>query len=664
MTQRLSMDWLTSIVRRPGFWVLVGLFILISVPHYDETLHPPFVHRFFDYLDLDRHGFERILYILPIVFAGFLFGHRGAYAASAVALACMIPRAVLISPSTGDALFESLAVFGVGLLVAFVFASLAKERRRRVQLDALVQTSLVVSKSLELDPVLESSIDSVVDVMKVDVAQVFLVDEEAGDLVLAAYRGVSREVAQGVRRLEIGEGLNGLVAQTGVPTYVENASTDPRLTRTVLKEDNIGSMFIVPVKSKEKVVGTLCVGMRSHRAFTEDESKLLTALGNQVGVAVENARLYQRQRDLAELLRASEERYRQLFENAHDAIWLHDREENIIAANASFVSLTGYSLEELSNIKAGYLISPGSAADMDTLWDWSQQGEVPGRLLEVTLVRKDNTEAHVQLSANPVFSNGQIVAFQHIARDVTEEKRMRENQFFYLQRVTMAQEEERKRIARELHDDTVQDLIVLSRELDDLGSKASGLSDAERARLDRLWHQTNGIIAGVRRVSQDLRPETLDRLGLIPSLEWLASNVKEHSGISVEVLSHGDERRLSAEVELVLFRIVQEALSNVWRHSQATTAQITAEYGDRSIRITVKDDGKGFRVPHGMGDLAKHGKLGLAGMRERAKLLGGDVTVQSKSDEGAVVTVEVPLSASPESPAGSSSRRTRKSDKS
>ena len=642
MVQRLSIRSFTNIFRRPEFWIIIALFILISVPHYDETLHPPFVHRFFELVGIDRHAFERILYILPIVVAGFWFGHRGAYVASVVALAIMLPRAFLISPSTGDALFETAIIFLIGNLVGFVFASLYKERRRRTQLDLLNQTSLVVSQSLQLGLVLDSSMDSVVRAMKVDVAQVFLLDKEAGDLILAAHRGLSRRVAAGVDRLKIGEGLNGLVVQTGTPTYVENASTDPRLTRAVMKEDKIGSMMIVPLKSKEKVLGTLCVGMRSYRKFHQDEVSLLMGIGNQIGVAVENAQLYQHEREFAEQLQSSEERYRQLFQNAHDAIWLQDLEENIIAANDSFLLLTGYSMEELRNIKARYLISADSVADIDSIDNGSQESAVAGHLLEATLVRKDNTEAYVQLSTSPVYGDGKIVAFQHIARDITEEKRMRENERFYLQRVTMAQEEERKRIARELHDDTIQDLIALSRELDELGTKASGLPEQEKERLDRLWQQTDGIIAGVRRLSQDLRPATLDRLGLLPSLEWLASNVKDYSGIVVEVVTEGDERRLDPDIELVLFRIVQEALSNVWRHSQATAAEITVVFDTRTIRIIVKDDGQGFHVPKGIGDLAKDGKLGLAGMQERVRLLNGTVTVASEPGTGTVVTVNVP----------------------
>ncbi|UCG83222.1 MAG: PAS domain S-box protein [Dehalococcoidia bacterium] len=640
MVSRLSLKSLAWVIRRPGFWLLAVLFLAISVPHYDETLHPPFVNRIFEYLDMDRHAFERILYIVPITLSGFFFGHRGAYIASAIALGCMIPRAVMISPSTGDALFESGAIFLVGNLVGFAFASLQKERKRRMQLDALNQTSLIVSQSLELDPILNRSIDSVVGVMKVDVAQVFLVDENAGDLVLAAYRGVSREFAQGVDRLKIGEGLNGSVAQTGEPTYVRNASTDPRLTRTVLQEDRIGSMLIVPLKSKEKVMGTLCVSMRGYREFSQDEVDLLTNIGNQIGVAVDNARLYQQQKEFTEQLRASEERYRELFENAHDAIWLHDLDHNIIAANNSCVGLTGYTVEELRKTPARHLISNNSRASVEAIEDPSNQNVATGHLLEVVLVKKDGSEAYVQLSTNPIFSNGMLMAFQHIARDITQEKKMRENEQFYLQQVTIAQEEERKRIARELHDDTTQELIVLSRELDELYSKANNLSEDDKSRLNKLWHQTNSIIAGVRRLSQDLRPATLDRLGLLPSLEWIAANLKEHSGINVHVVSTGDQRRLASEQELVLFRIVQEALSNVWRHSGATTVEITVEFKATEIKITIQDNGQGFSVPDGMGDLAKEGKLGLAGMQERAKLLGGSVTVNSKPGKGTVVVVE------------------------
>jgi len=575
----------------------------------------------------------------------------------------MLPRAIFISLHPQDALFEISAIFIVGNVLAISFNALRKEREYRTQLEiaqqelkahvqvirenerrlaALHQISSTVSQSLELSQVLSSAIGSVVDVMQVEIALVFLLDEEAGELALAAHRGVSAGFVQGVGRIKLGEGFNGRVAETGEPLYIEDASQDPSLTKMAVRAEGIRSQLIVPLKSKGKVVGTLCVAARRQRPVLPEELELVTAIGNQIGVAVENARLYQQQQAVAEELRASEEKYRELFENAHDAIWLHDLEENIVAANRACTMLTGYSLEELSSIKAGNLFAEGYVENIKGIEDPLLKGESLGHLSEAKMVRKDGTEAFVQLSTSPVFGNRQIVGFQHIARDVTEQKRMQENLHFYLQQVTRAQEEERKRISRELHDDTIQALVVLSRQLDALASSGKGLSDDNRLHLEELWQKANNIMQGVRRLSRDLRPDALGRLGLLPALEWLASDVAEYSGIEIKVNVLGAERRLSEEVELVLFRTTQEALRNVWRHSQATEAEITVEFDERKTRITVSDNGKGFNLPKALGDLARDGKLGLAGMQERAQLVDGTLTVQSEPDRGSTITVEIP----------------------
>jgi len=644
VVQRLPIRWLTRVIRRPSSWFIILVFVLITIPHYGESLEQlAFFSNWSAELGLDRHAIERILYLAPIVWAGFLFGQRGAFWASLVAFACMLPRAIFISSHPADAIFETSAVFVVGNLVAFTFRSLHKERVRRSQLAAVNEISSVASQSLELEQVLGGSIDSVLGVMKVDAVLVFLADEGSGELALAAYQGVSDGFAQGVGRIKLGEGFNGRVAESGEPLLVEDASHDPSLTKKAVREEGIQSQLIVPLKSKGKVMGTLCVAMRSHRQLHRDEVELLTAIGNQIGVAVDNAHLYEEEREVAEQLRVSEERYRELFEKAHDAIWLHDLQGNIIAANKSFVTLTGYSLEELEKLKADDLITECRMDSVRGVEDPLHKGEAMGRLSEVTLTKKDKSEASVQLSTSAIFSGGRVGAFQHIARDVTEEKRMRENLRFYLQQVTRAQEEERKRIARELHDDTIQALIVLSRQLDDLASRAKGLSEDERFRLENLWQQTGNIIEGVRRLSQDLRPATLDRLGLLPALEWLASDVGRHSGISVELKAEDTERRVSPEAELVLFRIVQEALRNVWRHSQATSAELIVEFDQSKIKITVSDNGKGFELPGVIGDLTKEGRLGLAGMQERAKLLGGSLTVESEPGKGTTITIEAPI---------------------
>ena len=576
----------------------------------------------------------------------------------------IVPRDIILSPHPADDLIETGAIFILANTVALSLDTLRKERERRSELEmaesalqsqlyvikenerrltALNQVSDILSQSLELEKVLDKATENVMDVMQVEAALIYLLDEEAGELSLAAHRGISQEFVREVGRFKLGEGFNGRVAETGEPLYVEDASEDPSLTKKVVAEEGIRSQLIVPLKSKGKVMGTLCLAARSQRQVLPEELELVTAIGNQVGVAIENAHLYEHQRKVAELLRLSEDRYRQLFENAHDAIWLHDLQGNIVAANEALVRLSGYSLGELRDKKSSDLIAEGCLDGVKETEDLLQRGEAMGHLSEATLIKKDKSEASVQLSTNPLFRNGQLVAFQHIARDVTEEKRMRENLSFYLREFTKAQEEERNRIARELHDDTIQALVVLSRQLDNLASSGKGFSKDKRAVLEHLWQQTNSVIQDVRRLSQDLRPPMLDRLGLLPSLEWLASDVSRYSGIAIKPQVLGTERRMPPEAELMLFRIAQEALRNMWRHSQATEAELIVEFDVGRIRITVKDNGKGFDLPKSVGDLTRSGKLGLAGMQERVQLLGGNITLESKPGKGTSIIVEAPI---------------------
>jgi two-component system sensor histidine kinase DegS len=646
--KRLSRSSAARVVCRPGFWLLIVILILITLPHYAEALkHPAFIRQLWDNLGLDRQAFERILYLAPIVWSGFLFGQRGAFIVSLIAAALMLPRILILSEYRVDAISEAIAVLVIGNIVAFSFGLLRKERIRRIQLSVLNEISSVVSKSLELSQLLSASIDSVVSVMRADAALVYLLDERARELVLVANEGVSDEFAYSVNRVKLGEGFNGKVAETGEPLFVGDVSQESGVTtRMALLKEGVKSQLIVPLKSKGIVVGTLCVAMRRHRQFSNDEVGLLNAIGNQIGVAVENARLYEREREFARQLKLSEERYRELFESANDAIWVHDLEGNLLAANRASEKLTGFTIEELRqsnrlNVRA-FLTEEGLSLAQE-IRRKLLANEPVAQPYEQRTLRKDGTEAILMITTNLVTEGGKPVAFQHIARDVTEEKRMRENLQFYLRQITRAQEEERKRIARELHDDTVQYLVVLARQLDSLAESSKSLPSEEKAKLEDLRQQVTNIMEGVRRLSHDLRPATLDRLGLLPALQWLAANMEKLSGIKVQVTTSSIERRLPAEVEITLFRIAQEALNNVRRHSQATSAEVTVEFNETSIRITIRDNGKGFSPPGTVSDLIKEGRLGLAGMHERIQLLGGSLKIESEPGKGTTVIIEAPL---------------------
>jgi len=249
----------------------------------------------------------------------------------------------------------------------------------------------------------------------------------------------------------------------------------------------------------------------------------------------------------------------------------------------------------------------------------------------------------LHFTASPIRDNiGEIIGAIETLEDITERKRTEDNLRYFLQEITRAQEEERKRIARELHDDTAQVLGSLSRRLDNFIRKKHGLAPNEVFFLKDLQAQLNRGVEGVHRFSQALRLSVLDDLGLIPALRSLAKSLQESDGIGTDLKVLGGERRFSPEVELLLFRIVQEALNNIRRHAQASEAQVVMEFAEDRIKVTISDNGRGFELSGRVGDLPRSGKLGLAGMRERAQLLGGTLEVQSTPGKGTTLIVEVP----------------------
>jgi len=249
----------------------------------------------------------------------------------------------------------------------------------------------------------------------------------------------------------------------------------------------------------------------------------------------------------------------------------------------------------------------------------------------------------LHFTASPIRDkNGEIIGTIETLEDITERRRAVENLRYHLQQITRAQEEERKRIARELHDDTAQVLSSLSRQLDNFIRKKHGFSSNEVLFLKDLQTQLNRGLQSMQRFVQDLRPSLLDDLGLIPAVRSLVKSLQESDGIDAELKIVGGERRFPPEVELLLFRIVQEALNNIRRHAHASDAQVVMEFGGDEVRVTITDNGRGFKLPVGVDDLPRSGKLGLAGMRERARLLGGTFEVKSTPGKGTILTAEVP----------------------
>ncbi|MFU8795872.1 MAG: PAS domain S-box protein [Dehalococcoidia bacterium] len=339
----------------------------------------------------------------------------------------------------------------------------------------------------------------------------------------------------------------------------------------------------------------------------------------------------------------SRQNYEELFDNASDAIWVHDMKGNITLANRACEVLTGYSVSELPGKNVREFLTPESRVLARQVRDRLLSGEGMEQRYEQRLIKEDGLEAIMQVATRLIVSDGKPQAFQNMARDITEERRLQDNLQFYLRQVLQAQEDERKRLARELHDDTSQQILLLTHGVDNLASKAEGyLPEELRGELGKLYELSEQTYHGVRHYAQALRPRILDDLGLVSALKWLAEEINRFSGIDIEV-NTGDLPQLSPETQLVLFRIAQEALNNVHRHSGASEASITLECRADEIMVRIADNGKGFELPRQLSDFARRGRLGLTGMAERARLIGGEVEVSSEEGKGTTIFVRAPI---------------------
>ena len=239
-------------------------------------------------------------------------------------------------------------------------------------------------------------------------------------------------------------------------------------------------------------------------------------------------------------------------------------------------------------------------------------------------------------------------AFNGMAADLAkaEEERAERDELRaqYVKGVITAQEEERKRIARELHDSTSQSLTSLMLGLRALGGAANRQEVQHRS--DELRDVAAQTLDEVRGLALQLRPSVLDDLGLQAAIERYVADCRNRYALHIDLAMRGlDEERLPPEVETALYRITQEALTNVTRHARAQTASVLVERQNGAVRAVIEDDGRGFDpAALGRGEGEREARLGLYGMRERAELLGGKMTVESEPGRGTSLFVEIPLS--------------------
>jgi len=209
-------------------------------------------------------------------------------------------------------------------------------------------------------------------------------------------------------------------------------------------------------------------------------------------------------------------------------------------------------------------------------------------------------------------------------------------------RVVAAQEAERQRIARDLHDETGQSLTAIGMGLRGLSGRLSARNKEALNTLHKLESLTADSLRELQRLISDLRPSHLDDLGLSAALRWYAGKIQEHSSINIRVDIHGEECDLDDAMKITIFRIIQECLNNIIKHAQASHVNIHLQFEEKNVRISIWDNGIGFSVDQVQQRHINRPSLGLAGMEERAALLGGVVSIQSRPGYGTEVEALIP----------------------
>jgi len=288
---------------------------------------------------------------------------------------------------------------------------------------------------------------------------------------------------------------------------------------------------------------------------------------------------------------------------------------------------------------APFILIPAFLMTLVALWFGVRQIVQPLQVLESQAVELGG--GNYEAIEDPV---GGIAEIQHLQDELIhlahKVKTAQAGLRGYIGAITTGQEEERRRLARELHDDTLQALIALNQRihLARLGQQDPSLT----ASLVEIQDLTTRTIENLRRLTRALRPIYLEDLGLVAALEVLARETQQAGDIPIQFHRTGEPRRLPPQTELALYRMAQEALSNIIRHAQASQARLEIEYASTSVHLSVQDDGRGFTPPESPAALVPQGHFGLLGLYERAELIGARLMLQSAPGSGTHITISLP----------------------
>lgn len=440
--------------------------------------------------------------------------------------------------------------------------------------------------------------------------------------------------------------------KTGKTCVVQNLEIEwgNPLWRKAASARGYKSIISLPLKIDNKIAGAIAIYSDQENSFDKKETQLLEKLSDDISFGIKTLRAKEEKNKAEQFLRESEDRYRSLVELSPEAIIVHTEGKIMYANNSTLKYLRAANKEELVGKCMSDLVPTQYKTEIHERMKKAK--EVPGSIepLQMKFEMIEGQTVYLEAVGAPVKYLGQP-AGQVIIRDITARKLYEEelrnsreqlrNLAAHLQEAT---ETERARVAREIHDELGQYLTGLKMDISMLKEMINEKKDSEDKEL--LLEKTNSAsellnttIHSVRKLSSDLRPAVLDNLGLLAAIEWQAEEFQNRMGINCQCYLTVEEITLPPDHNTAIFRIFQESLTNIAKHSNATKISIEFRKDDNYYVLEIKDNGKGISEE----DKMKNNSFGLIGIRERTHLFGGSADITGIAGKGTTVSVKIPV---------------------
>jgi PAS domain S-box-containing protein len=411
--------------------------------------------------------------------------------------------------------------------------------------------------------------------------------------------------------------------------------------RTLADMFRLRACWSTPILThKGNVLGSFAMYYHEPRSPKADELRLTAAATHLAGIAIERDRAEQN-------LRQSEERYRRIVDTAYEGIWMIDDTGIIVFVNQRMAELLGYSVDEMLGRSPRDFTETESSEESNDRMRRRRAGIA--EQFDLRFRHKDGSELWGIVSTTPVWKDGDkfggsLGMVTDITRRKHAEQELRRNSERIRElagRLINAQEEERRRISRELHDDVVQKVASLAIRMSLVKQRVTASTDALGAELTNLQHRVSELAEDIRRLSHQLHPAVLEHAGLTVALHSFIAEFSRIEGVEVKLSAPERSDVIPKEVALCAYRVVQESLRNVARHSGATAAEVVLTIEGDELHLSIKDEGRGFDV-----ESARGCGLGMVSVEERVRLCQGSVEITSELNKGTKLSARIPLSVS------------------